>query len=58
MKTTLTHHLSERVRASRERTRNRREHDRAMTDPRIRAEHDAGRARDVAAGGVDCHYCA
>jgi hypothetical protein len=54
---TLTHTLSERVRLSVERSRERREHDRAMADPRIRDEHYAARAREVAAGGTDCHFC-
>jgi hypothetical protein len=53
----ITHTLSERVRLSVARSRERREHDRAMTDPRIRDEHYAARARDVAAGGHDCHFC-
>ena len=53
----ITHTLSERVRLSVARSRERREHDRAMTDPRIRDEHYAARARDVAAGGPDCHFC-
>ncbi|HEY3773211.1 MAG TPA: hypothetical protein VGL69_09470 [Solirubrobacteraceae bacterium] len=54
---TITHTLSERVRLSVERGRDRREHDRAMSDPRIRDEHFAARAREVAAGGSDCHFC-
>jgi hypothetical protein len=54
---TITHTLSERVRLSVERNRDRREHDRAMNDPRIRDEHFAARAREVAAGGSDCHFC-
>lgn len=53
----ITHTLSERVRLSVARSRERREHDRAMSDPRIRDEHYAARARDVAAGGQDCHFC-
>jgi len=53
----LTHNLTERVRISVARSRDRREHDRAMTDPRIRDEHYAARAREVSAGGHDCHYC-
>jgi hypothetical protein len=55
--TTFTR-ISERFRLSVERSRERREHDRAISDPRVRAEHYAGRARDVAAGGTDCHFCA
>jgi hypothetical protein len=54
---TLTR-ISTRLRQSVERSRERREHDDAMSDPRIRDEHDAGRARDVAAGGPDCYFCA
>jgi hypothetical protein len=54
---TLTRTLSERFRLSVERTRERREHDRAMNDPRIRDEHYAARAREVAAGGSDCYFC-
>jgi hypothetical protein len=54
----LSNHLSERVRRSVARSRERREHDRAMTDPRIRDEHDVARAREVAAGGQDCYFCA
>lgn len=53
----ITHTLNERVRLSVARSRERREHDRAMTDPRIRDEHYAARAREVAAGGQDCHFC-
>jgi hypothetical protein len=55
--THITHTLSERFRLSVARSRERREHDRAMLDPRIRDEHFAGRARDVAAGAADCHFC-
>ncbi|HTU30915.1 MAG TPA: hypothetical protein VMF07_16120 [Solirubrobacteraceae bacterium] len=55
---TLTRTLSKRVRLSVERSRERREHDRAMTDPRIRDEHFAARAREVAGGGSDCYFCA
>jgi hypothetical protein len=54
---TITHTLTERFRLSVARSRERREHDRAMTDPRIRDEHFAARAREVAAGGTDCHFC-
>ena len=53
----ITHTLTERFRISVARSRDRREHDRAMTDPRIRDEHYAARAREVSAGGHDCHYC-
>ena len=54
---TLTRQISNRVRESRERSRKRREHDFAMTDPRIRDEHHHARARDVSAGGRDCEFC-
>ena len=54
----LTRHLSEHLRSSIQTSRERREHDQAIADPRIRDEHYAGRARDVAAGGPDCHFCA
>ncbi len=53
----LSRQLSERIRHTREATRERREHDTAMSDPRIRDEHFAARARDVAAGKRDCHFC-
>jgi hypothetical protein len=53
----ITHTLTQRVRLSVERSRERREHDRAMMDPRIRDEHFAARAREVAAGHGDCHFC-
>jgi hypothetical protein len=53
----VTTRLSERVRMSRDRSRERREHDRAMSDPRIRDEHYHARAREVANGGPDCHFC-
>jgi hypothetical protein len=55
---TLTRQISNRVRLSMERSRERREHDRAMTDHRIRDEHFHARARDVSAGGQDCEFCA
>ncbi len=55
---TLTRQISDRVRHSMERSRERREHDRAMTDPRIRDEHYHARARDLSAGGHDCQFCA
>ena len=59
MKThTLSTQIRTRVSESRERSRERREHDQAMSDPRIRDEHYAARARDVAAGGPDCYFCA
>jgi hypothetical protein len=54
---TLTRQISNRVRLSMERSRERRDHDRAMTDPRIRDEHYYARARDVSAGGHDCEFC-
>ena len=50
--------LSARVRHSRELSHERREHDAAMNDPRIRDEHFAARARDVSAGRRDCYLCA
>ena len=53
----LTAHISDRVRVSLERSRERREHDYAMSDPRIRDEHYAARNRDVSAGGQDCPFC-
>lgn len=53
----LTSHLSDRVRIAVDRSRERRDHDRAMSDPRVREEHFAARARDVSAGGSDCHFC-
>jgi hypothetical protein len=55
---TISRRISDRVRLSVERSRERREHDRAMTDPRIRDEHYAARSREVTAGGHDCPYCA
>ncbi|HEX5192599.1 MAG TPA: hypothetical protein VFW09_07335 [Solirubrobacteraceae bacterium] len=55
--TTITQRLGDRIRHSVARSRARREHDRAMTDPRIRDEHFAARARDTAAGGRDCEFC-
>ena len=54
---TLTRQLTDRIRHARELTRERREHDGAMSDPRIRDEHFAARAREVAAGKRDCHFC-
>jgi hypothetical protein len=54
---TLTRQIKSRVRLSMERSRERREHDRAMSDPRIRDEHYYARARDVSAGGRDCEFC-
>jgi hypothetical protein len=53
----VTTRLTERVRISRVRLRERRDHDRAMSDPRIRDEHYAARAREVASGSPDCHFC-
>jgi hypothetical protein len=53
----VTTRLTERVRISRDRSRERRDHDRAMSDPRIRDEHYHARAREVANGGPDCHFC-
>jgi hypothetical protein len=38
--------------------RERREHDSAMIDPRVRDEHFAARSRAVAAGHGDCPFCA
>ena len=55
--TTLTSRISDRVRAAAERSRERREHDRAMIDPRIRDEHYAARSREVSRGGRDCPFC-
>jgi hypothetical protein len=55
---TITNRLGERIRLSLTRSRERREHDVAMSDPRIRDEHFAARARDVSAGGGDCPFCA
>ena len=55
--TALTQRLGDRIRHSVARSRERREHDRAMTDARIRDEHFAARARDTAAGGRDCDFC-
>jgi hypothetical protein len=54
---TLSSRLSERVRQSLERSRDRREHDRAMADPRMRDEHYIARHRQVAQGGPDCTFC-
>jgi hypothetical protein len=56
--TTLSSRISQRFRQSVERSRDRREHDRAMADPRIRDEHYSARTREVSAGGQDCPYCA
>ena len=53
----LSSHVRERIRTQRARSLERREHDRAMTDPRIRDEHFHGRARATAAGEGDCPYC-
>jgi hypothetical protein len=47
-----------RVRAQIAIARERREHDSAMTDPRIRDEHFAARGRAVSAGDGDCPFCA
>jgi hypothetical protein len=55
---TLSSRLSERFRDSVERSRERRDHDRAMADPRVRDEHFIARTRQVAAGGQDCNFCA
>jgi hypothetical protein len=33
------------------------EHDQAMSDPRVAAEHHAARRRLVLAGGEDCPFC-
>ena len=49
---TLTSLLSDRVRASRMRSLERREHDRAMSDPRIRDEHYEARYRNSTHGCV------
>jgi hypothetical protein len=54
---TITRQISNRFRDSMQRSRERREHDRAMSDPRIRDEHYHARARDLAAGGHDCNFC-
>ena len=54
---TVTTQIADRVRISRVRLRERREHDRAMSDPRIRDEHFAARARETAHGAPDCHFC-
>lgn len=55
--TAFAQRLGDRIRHTVERSRERRDHDRAMTDPRIRDEHLAARARDTAAGGHDCEFC-
>jgi hypothetical protein len=54
---TLSSRLSERFRQSLDRSRDRREHDRAMADPHVRNEHFIARSRQVSAGGPDCLYC-
>jgi hypothetical protein len=54
----LSSHLSDRFRDTLERSRERRAHNQAMTDPRIREEHYIARNREVSAGGQDCPYCA
>jgi hypothetical protein len=45
------------VRAARVRSAERREHDRAMADPRVRDEHFAARSRATDAGEGDCPFC-
>lgn len=47
-----------RVRHQLEVARDRRDHDLAMTDPRIRDEHFAARSREVSNGQGDCPFCA
>jgi hypothetical protein len=47
-----------RVRNQMEVARDRRDHDTAMTDPRVRDEHFAARTRAVDGGHGDCPFCA
>lgn len=47
-----------RVRHQLDVARERRDHDQAMTDPRIRDEHFASRSRAVSDGQGDCPFCA
>jgi hypothetical protein len=56
--TSLSSTIRTRVRDQIAVARERREHDHAMTDPRIRDEHFAARGRAVADGHGDCPFCA
>ena len=56
--TSFSHTLRTRVREQFAIARERREHDVAMDDPRIRDEHFAARGRAVAEGDGDCPFCA
>ena len=47
-----------RIRASLAIARERREHDTAMSDARVRDEHFAARSRAMASGHGDCPFCA
>jgi hypothetical protein len=53
-------HTPHRLRAHRERTRERgtrRDHDRALADPRVAAEHRVAAGRARARGNPGCVYC-
>lgn len=56
MKISLTT-FRQRVHERRARAADRREHDSAVSDPRVAMEHFAARQRAVESGEPDCTYC-
>jgi hypothetical protein len=54
----ITAQIRTRISSTLAAARERREHDVAMSDPRIRDEHFAARSRAVDAGHGDCPFCA
>ena len=55
---TIPSQIRTRIRATLAIARERREHDTAMSDARVRDEHFAARSRAMAAGHGDCPFCA
>ena len=53
----ISSQIRERIRTQRARSLDRRDHDRAMSDPWIRDEHRTQRVRETAAGHDDCPFC-
>ena len=49
--------VSRRVRTHNDRTRERLEHDAAMSDPRVAVEHHASISRALADGKPGCTFC-
>jgi hypothetical protein len=56
--TTILTSIRQRFDTLRANAAERRDHDQAMADPRIRDEHFAARSRAVSAGEGDCPFCA